>query len=169
MKNFTSLVLCWIAVVGIVGGAAQDNQQQARDARVFAYYSTTSFTRLSTTTITAISTCLSVTTAGACTGRKKRRSISDFDAFDINNLETNIVDSSLEVETTLEDDMLEGSHRAARDVGGDSVGREGRVITIWTTGFSTLTITSTSYIPGTTVTASALCIQSGVTAGCFGR
>ncbi|KAG7173112.1 hypothetical protein Hamer_G008638 [Homarus americanus] len=47
--------------------------------------------------------------------------------------------------------------------------RDGRKFTIWSTNFSTLTVTSTSYLAGTTVTASALCSAPGVTAGCFGK
>lgn len=51
---------------------------QRRQERIFAFYTTTSVKRLATTTITAISTCLSILAAApACTGRKKRSLFSD--------------------------------------------------------------------------------------------
>lgn len=46
--------------------------------------------------------------------------------------------------------------------------RLGKRFTIWSSNFTTLTVTSTSFVAGTTVTASALCTAPGVTAGCFG-
>ena len=47
--------------------------------------------------------------------------------------------------------------------------REGRALTIWTTSFSTLTVTTTAYVSGTTVTISALCSVPSMAASCFGR
>lgn len=53
------------------GESVEDN---VRKERLFAYYSSTSITILVSTTITAISTCLSTARPGAhaCVGRKRR-------------------------------------------------------------------------------------------------
>ena len=46
--------------------------------------------------------------------------------------------------------------------------RKARALTIWTTSFTTITVTSTSYLSGTTVTLSLLCTLPGMTGSCFG-
>ena len=47
--------------------------------------------------------------------------------------------------------------------------REGKALTVWTTSFTTLTITTTSYLSDNTVTASALCTVPGMYEHCYGR
>ena len=75
-----------------------------------------------------------------------------------------------------QDDVdLTGSLESSADDKDDNIieskikdGRDGRKLTIWQSSFTTLTITSTSYFAGTTVTASVFCTAAGLTAGCFG-
>ncbi|CAL4131803.1 unnamed protein product, partial [Meganyctiphanes norvegica] len=135
-----------------------------RQGRVFAYYSTTSYTKLSTTTVSRLSTCLSVTSSGACTGRKKR---SVFRIVGLDDTETD--EEGMELLGSKRDDEIESTVRVQDGIEEDKKDeRKRRNITIWSTAFSTLTLTSTSYISGTTVTASALCTGLS-TAGCFGR
>ena len=53
-------------------------EAERRGARLFAFATTTSIKRLATTTITAISTCLSILAmAPSCTGRRKRAMFND--------------------------------------------------------------------------------------------
>ena len=46
--------------------------------------------------------------------------------------------------------------------------RMAKKLTVWSTGFTTVTITTTSYLTGTTVTVSALCTVTGMSQSCFG-
>ncbi|XP_071525254.1 uncharacterized protein [Panulirus ornatus] len=143
---------------------AEERLQSARrEERVFAFYTTTSVKRLSTTTITALSTCLSITNpAPACTGRRKR---AFFNSLSFPNLPETVPDQLLGSQADAEE-LEVPSSRIVREVVNN---REGKRITIWSTVSSTLTLTSTSYVAGTTVTATALCLAPGLTAGCFGK
>lgn len=51
----------------------------------------------------------------------------------------------------------------------DALERDGRRLTIWTTNFTTLTLTTTSYLAGTTVTATAYCLTPLLAQSCFGK
>ncbi|XP_042888771.1 uncharacterized protein LOC122264120 [Penaeus japonicus] len=130
-----------------------------RGERIFGYLTSTTTTRLTTSTLTALSTCLSViNNAPACTRRKRRASVMrDVKDEDIRDLSLNL-EGSLSAVENLED--LSQQQR-------DFLRRDDRKITIWTTGFTTLT--TTSYIAGTTVTATAYCVTPGLAAGCFGK
>ncbi|XP_071525540.1 uncharacterized protein [Panulirus ornatus] len=161
-----------VAAVAVAAGSQDDLppaevderlQSARREERIFAFFTTTSVKRLATTTITALSTCLSIAnTVPACTGRRKKSLINGL--------------RSLEVLSEPVSEQLQGSQdeegpsafpsRIVREVVND---REGKRLTIWSTISSTLTLTSTSYVASTTVTVSALCSAPGATAGCFGR
>ncbi|XP_042214660.1 uncharacterized protein LOC121861159 [Homarus americanus] len=157
-KNFVSQ-----SEVDEGGDAVVNDDLKARQSRVFAYYTSTSVTRLATTTITALSTCLSVDTA-ACVGRKRKSAFKNMEFLeDVLHWPGELSGSQDFLEETQEgEEEPEVSQKVVED-------RDGRKFTIWSTNFSTLTVTSTSYLAGTTVTASALCSAPGVTAGCFGK
>lgn len=89
MRKVTAVVVL-LGVVAAAAGTAPDdkggNQARAgqdqleedrRGVKIFAYSTTTSIKRLATTTITAISTCLSLSVGAVCTGRRKRSYFSD--------------------------------------------------------------------------------------------
>lgn len=59
------------AVVTVLVALAAIVCANEREERILAYYSTTSITHLTTTTITGLQTCLSVSST-SCTGRRKR-------------------------------------------------------------------------------------------------
>ncbi|CAL4102682.1 unnamed protein product, partial [Meganyctiphanes norvegica] len=140
------LVFCLLHVDPSV---ADGDSSNSRQSRVFAYYSTTSYTRLTTATITGISTCLSTAAAAACAGRRKRRNAGLDLLNDLDN-DMNILETSVNGNEELED-------RDKRSLEDEKVDREGRILTIWTTAFQTLTLTTTSLLSGTTITASAYC------------
>ncbi|XP_068242834.1 uncharacterized protein [Palaemon carinicauda] len=151
-----------LLLVGLLsfGSANEDGE---RDQRIFAFYSTTSQTRLTTTTITGLYTCLSTIATPTCLGRKKRmfiRSPKFDDADELGPAESSNLDGSFPSDE--DDAALERSERSAEENN-----RKGMKLTIWSTAFSTITITSTSVLAGTTVSASALCAATGITAGCF--
>ncbi|XP_042888772.1 uncharacterized protein LOC122264121 [Penaeus japonicus] len=82
------------------------------------------------------------------------------------NKDEDIRDLSLNLEGSLSAvENLEDLSQQQRDF----LRRDDRKITIWTTGFTTLTLTTTSYLAGTTVTATAYCVTPGLAAGCFGK
>ncbi|XP_045623729.1 uncharacterized protein [Procambarus clarkii] len=135
---------------------------------LFAYSTTTSVKRLATVTLTALSTCLSTfsTAAGSkipiCSGRKRRTIFSKIELNDmlVDNLSGTLAD----------EDSYNAKGRAMEPaVGREVLDRKGRKFTIWSTYVSTLTLTSTSYLTGTTVTITAMCVAAGVTQGCFGK
>ncbi|XP_064086750.1 uncharacterized protein LOC135201622 [Macrobrachium nipponense] len=145
-----------LLLVGFLSSGSA-SEESNRDARIFAFYSTTSQTRLTTTTITGLYTCLSTTTTPACLGRKKRMFLRS---------------TQLGAEDLDEDGTLNGSlEETGKDLGlgakNPDSHRQAKKLTIWSTAFSTITITSTSVLAGTTVSASALCAAPGLTAGCF--
>lgn len=72
-----------------------------------------------------------------------------------------------DTDTALEG-SVDGSDLPLMPVEGESSSRQGKKMTIWSTGFTTVTVTTTSYYSGTTVTFSALCTVSGMTQDCFG-
>ncbi|XP_063599573.1 uncharacterized protein LOC134775894 [Penaeus indicus] len=130
-----------------------------RGERIFAYYTSTTTTRLTTSTLTALSTCLSIlATATAC--RRKKRRAGRLETIDDEDIAALDLEGSVRSAESLEE--LSQQQR-------DFLQRDDRKFTIWTTGFTTLTLTTTSYIAGTTVTATAYCLTPGLTAGCFGK
>ncbi|KAK8752474.1 hypothetical protein OTU49_005731 [Cherax quadricarinatus] len=136
-----------------------------RQERLFALITTTSVKRLATTTITALSTCVSISMgAVACNGRKKRNILKNLAALTFDNdVMPELAGSQIEEQM----DEEEGGplKRGARQV----TNRDGRKFTVWSTYSSTLTLTSTSYVAGTTVLVTAYCIAPGLTNGCFGK
>ncbi|XP_066979010.1 uncharacterized protein [Macrobrachium rosenbergii] len=138
--------------------AAEDD---ARTGRIFAYYSTTQVTKLTTVTITGLTTCFSTASQaaqGACQGRKKRAVPSAIDA-DLLNKEVEGLDGSLGEEF----DAADLVKREAQDPS-----REGKKLTIWSTNYTTITVTSTSIQSLTTVSATALCTFPNQSQTCFG-
>ncbi|XP_045623728.1 uncharacterized protein [Procambarus clarkii] len=127
---------------------------------LFAYSTTTSIKRLATTTLTAISTCLSTSlNAPACQGRRKKSL-----TISLENLKNLSEDMALDLLPSRAE-VEEVDQPAGRLVSD----RKGRKFTIWSSYISTLTLTSTSYLTGTTITATAYCIAPGVSQGCFGK
>ncbi|XP_047490679.1 uncharacterized protein LOC125040184 [Penaeus chinensis] len=139
---------------------ALDGENSGRGERIFAYYGSTTTTRLLTSTLTALSTCLSTFPGAPACKRRKRRSavitaIGDEDP-----------EASLSLDGTLADVAdLEELSRQQRD----ALERDDRRLTIWTTNFTTLTLTTTSYLAGTTVTATAYCLTPLLAQSCFGK
>ncbi|KAK7082729.1 hypothetical protein SK128_009750 [Halocaridina rubra] len=163
----------------------EDSENDVRDERkIFAYFTTTSSTRLITTTVTAISTCLSTAVAAGglmsgrlltvlpnrnarnrkirqvpCVGR--RRLPLDAEGNDqVDETNPPDIDSSLDntnkpLETSSKEEELHTD------------GRTERKLTFWSTAFTVMTITSTLALTGTTVTASLLCAVPGVFNSCF--
>ena len=72
---------------------------------------------------------------------------------------------AVEEEEEVEEELLEDGRLKTRELDA----KTGRKLTIYSSFISTLTLTSTSYLDGTTVTATALCQAPGVNAGCFGK
>ncbi|XP_042867494.1 uncharacterized protein LOC122250211 [Penaeus japonicus] len=154
-------LLLLLATLLALSAASADSE---REERIFAYYSTTSVTSLATVTITGLSTCLSTATT-ACLGRRKRTAFSSFA-----ELENEKEDEAIALDGSQADEGAdEELSRGERSLGEDQQekDRDGKRLTIWSTNFTTLTLTSTFAQPSTTVTASALCAAPGVTAGCF--
>ncbi|KAK7026641.1 hypothetical protein SK128_015453 [Halocaridina rubra] len=136
-----------------------EESDDSRDERIFAFYTSTSLTRLVTTTITAVSTCLSITTgvgAPACTGRRRRISLDNLMKLEEPDTDMTNLDAS---EESIEDISRQGQATTR--------GRMERKLTVWSTNFTTLTVTSTSALSGTTVTASLLCVIPGAVNSCF--
>ncbi|XP_053626322.2 uncharacterized protein [Cherax quadricarinatus] len=134
-----------------------------RQERLFAFLTTTSVKRLATTTITALSTCLSVGTT-ACNGRKKRNGFREIDSLE--QMVPELTGTQVDEKVEIDEEGGNGNKRGMREVVNN---RDGKKLTIWSTYVSTLTLTSTSYVAGTTITVSALCVAPGITAGCFGK
>ncbi|XP_045125477.1 uncharacterized protein LOC123512879 [Portunus trituberculatus] len=127
--------------------------EQRRAERLLAFYTTTSVKLLATTTISVPFTCLSTNPGSEpCNGRRKRALWNDMEVLQ----EISDVDPL---------DGSEGGQSAMEEEVGE---REGRRLTIWSTVQSTLTLTSTSYLAGTTITATAFCLTAGIAQGCFG-
>ncbi|KAK7026642.1 hypothetical protein SK128_015454 [Halocaridina rubra] len=140
-----------------------EESDDSRDERIFAFYTSTSLTRLVTTTITAVSTCLSVTTgvgAPACTGRRRRSSMDKL----MNLEEPDTTMTSLDTSQESIEDLSRDGRAVTPETPND---RSSRKLTIWSTNFTTLTVTSTSALSGTTVTASLLCVLPGAVNSCF--
>ncbi|XP_037802726.1 uncharacterized protein LOC119597266 [Penaeus monodon] len=149
-------VAALLLTVCLAAGCRAD-EADLREERLVAYFSTTSSTTLTTVTITDISTCLSTKT-GNCNGRRKKRLSFNY-IEDLEQMNDIPLDSTQQVEN------FEVRHERSADGEGD---REGKILTIWTTYFSTLTVTSTSVLASTTITASALCLAPNVAKTCFG-
>ncbi|KAK7077282.1 hypothetical protein SK128_009748 [Halocaridina rubra] len=153
-----------------------------QDKKIFAYYFTTSSTRIVTTTITALSTCLSIIMApapppppppppppmrssvifsrqrrqAACVGRRISTLKKELEDYDVDITDT---DSSMH-----DDEESAGKYMMKPE---QNEVRNGRKLTFWTTAFTVITVTSTSAMPGTTVTASLLCRLPGAVNSCF--
>jgi len=157
-----TLAFAAVLILGTVSadlGNAEDGQSSPslRDAKLLAFFSSTTITSVATTTKLALSTCWS-TSDKACTGKRKRRAIF---------MPKNVVLSDDANTGALLEGSVDGSDLPFMPIEEGSQ-RQGKKMTIWSTGFTTVTVTTTSYYSGTTVTVSALCTVSGVTQNCFG-
>ncbi|XP_018016338.1 uncharacterized protein LOC108673071 [Hyalella azteca] len=140
-------------------GDSQDLILGQREAKLLAFFRSTSLTSIATSTKFALSTCWSTSNV-ACSGRRKRRALISPKHDAVRELEENLrLDSSV---------ALPGESSASFVDNNNGVERSGRKLTVWTTGFTTVTITTTSYYAGTTVSISALCTIPGMSASCFG-
>merc|ERR1712106_1192160 len=149
---------------------ADKNVDPAREPRIFAYYSTTKMTKLVTVTKQGVSTCLSsaqkIATPKICTGRKKRMALPDFKYTD---------DMQGDLDSTFEDSANVREARSSVDgseVNDDEgsqvdVNRVERALTIWSTDFETLTLTSTAVLTSWTISVSVYCTTSGFAETCF--
>ncbi|XP_069951013.1 uncharacterized protein [Cherax quadricarinatus] len=137
-----------------------------RQERLVAIYTTTSVKRLATTTITAVSTCVTITAnAVACNGRKKRTLFKNLSSWKDLEEDSRRELTGSKSEAEYEEEVYPQSGGSRQVVNN----RDGKKFTIWSTYVSTLTLTSTSYLAGTTVSVTALCIAPGLTNGCFGK
>jgi len=160
MKMWSVCVLALVVIL-TAESVSSDTDASNRQSRVFAYYSTTSYTKLSTVTISAISTCLSTTTTATMCKRRKRRSLDELaDLFDMED-DVNVL------ETSVNEDPEDREKRSPLE--DEQTDRDGKILTIWTTDFATITLTTTSPVAGTTVTASAYCTAGDGSLGnsCF--
>jgi len=153
--------------------AAGDSLPLIREPRIFAYYSTTKMTKLKTHTATGISTCMS--TAGksfstkVCQGRKKRMALDKlkYDEAIDTILDGTIEDSeNVREKRSINEDDAASSQSNHDEVAGDD-DRVKRALTIWSTDYSTLTLTSTKKISSYTLTVSVFCTTAGFKATCF--
>ncbi|XP_018016337.1 uncharacterized protein LOC108673070 [Hyalella azteca] len=130
---------------------------EERSGKLLAYYTTKTKNLFATTSISVLSTCFSATNT-ACTGRRKKRSLDrgvDVTGFDM--------PSSTNLDGTVQEPSE--PNYATGNVSGD---RDPKKFTIWSTLFSTYTLTSTYYFSGTTVTISGACSIAGMGSSCFG-
>ncbi|XP_018016355.1 uncharacterized protein LOC108673083 [Hyalella azteca] len=133
--------------------SSDDPEDQKRNAKFFAFYTSKTKAVIVTGTVFALSTCFSTTNTPSCAGRRKRNVFSDKMNPFLSDDNGNAISSSLG------DPDFEINSGAARPTG--------KKFTIWSTLFSTYTVITTSYYAGTTVTVSALC-NPGFAASCFG-
>ncbi|XP_064086238.1 uncharacterized protein LOC135201308 [Macrobrachium nipponense] len=133
----------------------------SREERLFAIHTTTSVTKLTTVTVTGLSTCLSTAT-GSCLGRKRRMAMPS-----ALNLEVLLGDSEADLAGSRTDSFEAAQPLFAGDTEEGGNRRKQRELTVWSTAYTTITITSTSILASTTVTASALCLVSGISQTCF--
>nr|XP_045623697.1 uncharacterized protein LOC123773819 [Procambarus clarkii] len=168
----------------MVAAGAAASEEGERSQRLFGFLTTTSVTRIASTTITAVTTCLSIS-ATPCLGRRKRALFANIlrDAAIQNANPSSSLESSKaeefrvegafnpqeEAEVTWEEGGADGENDDDGENGNSNGGnsKKGRALTIWTSLFTTITITSTVAQAGTTITASALCSAPGAVAGCF--
>ncbi|XP_069951052.1 uncharacterized protein [Cherax quadricarinatus] len=135
-----------------------------RQERFFAIFTGTFIRSLTTTTITALSTCLSFDGSVGCLGRRKKKRSSYPELQHDKDLLLELTGSQTEVETNEEEAYP--PRRGSRQLVNN---RDGKILTIWYTSVSTITLTSTSYLVGTTISVSAYCVAPGVSEGCFGK
>ncbi|XP_068242835.1 uncharacterized protein [Palaemon carinicauda] len=157
----SALLMATIVAVLFLGSAKAEEDDDARAARLFAFYSTTQVTKLTTVTITGLTTCFSTASQaaqGACQGRKKRTVPSAIDA-DLFDMEVGGLAGSLGEDFEAED-------LVKREV--PEPAREGRKLTIWSTNYTTITVTSTSIQSLTTISATAICTYPNQSNTCFG-
>lgn len=152
------LLIVGFAFAAFEGSEDGKSRVSDRDAKLLAFFSSTTITSVATSTKLAVSTCLS-TTAAACTGRRKRRTVF---------LPKNIGFSEISDSDGMLEGSLDGKDLPLMPIEEGPNTRKGKKMTIWSTGFTTVTVTTTSYYSGTTVTISALCTVSGQTQQCFG-
>ncbi|CAL4131804.1 unnamed protein product [Meganyctiphanes norvegica] len=143
--------------------------EEAREPRIFAYYSTTSMTKLTTVTKTDISTCLSSVAKHKlqCDGRKKRRVALEDLKFDLVNIENEINSGMENSDNVREERLYQPFNQGEDSFDVDKNNREGKALTIWSTNFSTITITTTSIMKKSTVSVSVFCTTIGFAQTCF--
>merc|ERR1712106_296865 len=152
---------------------ADKNVDPAREPRIFYYYYTTKMTKLVTVTKQGVSTCLSSAqkqkkATTLCKGRKKRMTLSDLKynrdpEYMQGELDSTFEDSSYVREARSSVDGSEVNH----DEGSADVNRVERALTIWSTDYETLTLTSTNTLSKWTLSVSVFCTTSGFAETCF--
>lgn len=139
-------------------GGSEEEEDPDRSGKLIAQYTTKTKALFVTTTLTALSTCFSATDV-ACTGKKKKkRSMAPRNLFIVPGANAELI-SSQDPPASGESEYEFKSHDSDR---------EERKFTIWTTLFSTHTLTTTFYYPGTTVSISGVCSVPGLESSCFG-
>ncbi|XP_076058545.1 uncharacterized protein LOC143035562 [Oratosquilla oratoria] len=147
-----------LLILGLMVASAVGSAPNEKNGKFFAAVSS-KFTQSVITTLTTsmVTTCLSVIDTPTCTGRRRRAAFAD-----IENLE--------KAWETGVDDL-----DASQDKGNLSAVEEeetkddaGKIFTINSTIYSTLTVYTTSFYAGTAVTVSALCTLAALTAACTG-
>ncbi|XP_069951002.1 uncharacterized protein [Cherax quadricarinatus] len=157
--------------------AATHTDDGVREERLFGVISTSSVTRIASTTITALTTCLSVSST-PCLGRRKKSVMKLLLAqTDENETPFFSLESSKAMEFDVDEQRHQEDEEEERGNGGEDAEEEADesskirkkrgALTIWSSVFTTITVTSTVAQAGTTITASALCSAPGIVAGCF--
>ncbi|XP_018016340.1 uncharacterized protein LOC108673073 [Hyalella azteca] len=140
-----------------------ENQQKAveqglRNARIFAFRSYTSRTLIVSSTVLALSTCVSSINTVACVGRRRRKRMN------VAAPHINLNEQSLDV---LYPSLME-AEVAATTQKPQPERMPKNIFTIWTTGFTTVTFLTTSYYQGITVSVSLACNPGNAVTSCFG-
>ncbi|KAL7646138.1 UNVERIFIED_CONTAM: hypothetical protein RMT77_003039 [Armadillidium vulgare] len=132
----------------------------SREGKLLAVYTATSATVLATVTTTALATCFSFAAAGPlCNGRRRRRRKAFSDT--PNSLENDYSEMDA-VSGSLSDRYLSVTKKSPPLL------RDDRKLTVWSTISTTLTVTDTSFVTGTTVSVSILCVVGDAANSCIG-
>lgn len=135
------------------GGGQLEDKQTLKDNKekffLWAQYSTTTKFKLSFTTTSIPTTCISVFNTGECTGRRKK-SFGRVGNFKVTMGGGNL-DGSFSASDAVEDERADGNESEAR-----------KLLTVWSTSFSTKTATSWFINTSVTMKLSAACSIPGL-------
>merc|ERR1712106_746806 len=131
-------------------------------------------TKLVTVTKQGVSTCLSSAqkqkkATTLCKGRKKRMTLSDLKYTDDLEYMQGELDSTFEDSANVREARSSVDESEVNNDEGSQVdvNRVERALTIWSTDFETLTLTSTEALSKWTISVSVFCTTSGFAETCF--
>jgi len=135
--------------------AVDEPHADLRAGRILAQYSSQTMWLFVTTTTNVLSTCFSATNTPACGRRRKKRHIHQVPLV--------IPDGEqLSLSSSTADPWEPEGFPSVEE------GRRKRAFTVWSTLFTTYTLTSSSFFAGTTVSLSGVCSLAGMGNSCFG-